>query len=384
MMNRARWHMGTGIPASDAPAFRRMVEDSIAFVDGTCRGEGLSPDDLPAPTRRAYRYLKNLDLENLPILDDDQTRTTGGIRISNVVSRCRAFQGEFKELARAGAGAESEFTEIRAELAPLHERVIELAARIDLICENMGASPSRLPGPTLRAYQWLKFLNEESNFLGHVNALQGAYGVWDDGEFEFYNMAGLYRSQVRKGVRHIVASEAFVGAPKPVIEALVAAALGRAGVGFKPHIRSYADTDEFKEILMELELIGIETGEMSRGVYYELGEVFSRVNEYYFEGRVERPVLIWNRTITHAVFGHYAPASDTVMISIALDSRRTPQYVIDHVMHHELLHKELGVQIVNGRRMAHTAEFKARERAFEGFQRSREYLKALSTELRAS
>jgi predicted SprT family Zn-dependent metalloprotease len=72
------------------------------------------------------------------------------------------------------------------------------------------------------------------------------------------------------------------------------------------------------------------------------------------------------------------------MISIVLDSRQTPQYVIDHVMHHELLHKALGVWVVNGRRMAHTAEFKALEREFEGFQRAQEHLKVLSTELRFS
>lgn len=384
LMNRVRENIANGIPASQAPAFRRMVNDAIAFVEGTFRQEGISSDDLPAPTRRAYRYLKDVDLENIPILNDDQTGLPGSIRISNVVSRCREFQREFTELARAEVVYESKLSEIQAEGTPLHGRMRNLASLIDRLCEEMGASPSRLPGPTLRAYQWLKFLSEDANFLGHLNTLLQAYGVWSEGEIEFYNMAGLYRSRVRGEVRRVVANEAFIGAPQPVIEALISAAVNQAGSESRVYIRRYADSDEFSEILTELELIGIQIGEMSRGVYYDLGEVFSRVNDRYFEGGMERPVLMWNRTVTHAKFGHYAPASDTVMISIVLDSRQTPQYVIDHVMHHELLHKALGVWVVNGRRMAHTAEFKALEREFEGFQRAQEHLKALSTELRFS
>lgn len=384
LMNRAREHMGTGIPASQAPAFRRMVEDAVAFVEGVCRREGISPDDLPAPTRRAYCYLKDLDLENLPLLNDDQPGSLGGIRISNVVSSCRAFQRELSQWARGGAENAGKDIEMPSDLALLHGRMSDLASLIDRICEEMGGSPSRLPGPTLRAYQWLKFLNEETNFLGHVHALRGAYGVWGEGEIEFYNIAGIYRSRIRGGVPHLVANEAFIGAPPPVIKALISAAVNRAGSESRATIRRYADSDEFSEIVADLELIGTQTGEMFRGVYYDLGEVFSRVNECYFKGRLDRPVLTWNRTITHAKFGHYAPASDTVMISIALDSRHTPQYVIDHVMYHELLHKALGIRVVNGRRMAHTAEFKARERKFEGFQDAQEYLKALSTELRSS
>jgi hypothetical protein len=93
--------------------------------------------------------------------------------------------------------------------------------------------------------------------------------------------------------------------------------------------------------------------------------------------------LTWNRTITHRKFGHYQPTTDTLMVSITLDQAEVPVYAIEFVMYHELLHKQLGVEVVNGRRYAHTSEFRARERAFPHYEQAQVFLAQLSQSVRS-
>ena len=79
--------------------------------------------------------------------------------------------------------------------------------------------------------------------------------------------------------------------------------------------------------------------------------------------------------------GHYQPAADTVMISITLDDPGVPDYAIDLVMYHELLHKKMGAQQINGRRYAHTETFREEERKFRYYAEARAFLDKLGAEL---
>jgi hypothetical protein len=65
------------------------------------------------------------------------------------------------------------------------------------------------------------------------------------------------------------------------------------------------------------------------------------------------------------------------MISRVLDHPRVPAAAIDLVMYHELLHKRLGVQVINGRQYAHTPAFRQAEREFRGFEAAQAFLKRL-------
>src|SRR5262249_55996835 len=98
------------------------------------------------------------------------------------------------------------------------------------------------------------------------------------------------------------------------------------------------------------------------GRAHDRNEIFARVNAAYFGGLMPRPTLAWNRTLTARKFGHYQPGRDTVMISVTLDAPDVPDYVVDFVMYHELLHKKHGSMNVNGRRLAHSPAFRAEER----------------------
>jgi hypothetical protein len=119
------------------------------------------------------------------------------------------------------------------------------------------------------------------------------------------------------------------------------------------------------------------------GIHRDLAASFDRVNEAYFGGTMPRPTLYWNRVFTGRKFGHYDPTRDAIMISCALDSDRVPEFVLDSVMHHELLHKKLGVDWSRGRAEAHTPQFRAEERTFPRYEEADLFLRKYAAGLHA-
>ena len=82
--------------------------------------------------------------------------------------------------------------------------------------------------------------------------------------------------------------------------------------------------------------------------------------------------------MTRRKFGHYQEDTNTVMVSISLDHPRVPEYVIDYVMYHELLHQQLGARLKNDRRYTHTPEFKKKELDFPRIEKAQQFLSKLS------
>lgn len=126
-------------------------------------------------------------------------------------------------------------------------------------------------------------------------------------------------------------------------------------------MQTHVTAPEFLAVVTALELTTGGAGEVTQGRCFDLTAVFARVNAMYFAGQLVRPWLTWNRQLTGAKFEHYDFLRDTVLLSVTLDAPHVPVYVVDFVLYHELLHKQLGVWVVNGRRYAHTAEFRAAE-----------------------
>jgi hypothetical protein len=378
LMNRTRKQLANGIPTSEVKAFKGMVLDTITFVEEFCWENDVPLSDLPGPTRRAYEYLKRIDLDNLPVRRECDAETVSSLRISGMIATCREIQFEFSRLARAQLAGRNEEEDLEQRLSALHQHITELAAMVDEICEKVDATPDLLPDPTRRAYQWLTFLSDLENFKDHFQTLINFCRGIPDAYVELYNLAGLYRIQTKKGVHRITIHEAFVHAPRPVIKDLAAAVISPKERAHKLRIKRYADTEEFREAILGIEMIGIQLEEKTLGEVYDLEEVFTRVNDRYFQGRMERPILTWNKIITSNKFGHYIPAADTLMISIALDRRDVPTYVIDQVMHHELLHKKLGTKVINGRTIAHTPEFRALEKSYKHYHEAQAFLAKLS------
>ncbi len=296
---------------------------------------------------------------------------TQPLRISGLVAACDALH------RRIAALAQTQSTENYAQLT---QRLSTLVAQVDALCAQHGNNPANLPTPSRRAYQWLRFLLDEDSLADHVATVALAYEVILDNpkfkeqaalgyavQFELDHSGHLWRMRVARKTVFLSVAEGFCGAPCEVLAAVVLAATSRSAKA-KETVRIYAASDDFTEIATALELTTEQEEGAARGRHFDLDAVFTRVNRNHFANAMPRPRrLIWSSRLTTRIMGYYQARSDTVMLSRTLDDASVPERVVDLVMYHELLHKQLGVRVSNGRRQVHFAEFRQAEQRFPDF-----------------
>jgi hypothetical protein len=120
-----------------------------------------------------------------------------------------------------------------------------------------------------------------------------------------------------------------------------------------------------------------------RGERFDLDELFDALNEKYFAGSIEKPTLTWSAKKTFRILGHHDATHDTVAISKSLDAPGVPQYVVEYVLYHEMLHIHHPTKHINGRRYNHTAAFKRDERKFERFEEAERWIEKHAKRLRS-
>jgi len=392
LMNNVRERLSAGIPPEQADDFRAIVTDGIRTAETICRNNHATPDDLPAPSRHAYAYLKSIDLKRLPPPAARADAAPKTVRVTNVVAACNYFHAEFAQLA--SQPDTPTWTADHAEVKRLAAAVRGHAEGIVRVCAEEGGTPADLPTQSRRGYQWLAFLGDPDNLALHLTTLTEAYQIAQTSaaqkmlslaqrilplRIEFYTTTHTYRSHIVADGITITANEGFIGAPHPVLKALIYAALRHPEKKLVEQIKAYSTSDAFEEITLALELTTADLAISTKGQHYDLAAVFKRVNAAYFDGTLSTPRLTWNKTLTQRKLGHYQFNTDTVMLSLSLDNAAVPPYVVEFVMYHELLHKQLGVKLVNGRRYAHTPEFREAEQRFAQYEQAKSFLAKLST-----
>jgi hypothetical protein len=394
-MQHVREQLVAGIPADQAEAFRADIKETITQVEQACAAHRSTPRQLPTPSYQAYRFLKTLDLEHLPLRDPAQAPAAPRLKIRHLLRIRERTQLELAGLVNSATGLGPPLSADDARLTALIAQIQATASQIEEIARQAHSHVARLPPPSRRAYEWLKFLSAPENLQLHLNALRsacltlesiGGHRKFAGGplrlSLEFYHTGSDWSVHRRGPEIHATFSEGFVGADAFVIEALVRLAFVARRKQYRQVVHAYAMGDEFAELLQTIELPTAGLDPNVRGRHHNLREVFDRVNDGCFDGRLTPPLLTWNKSRTFRVMGHYQYATDTVMISMSLDSADVPAWAIDHVMHHELLHRVMGAQVMNGRLYAHTPAFRAAERAFPDYQRADAFLNQLSAQLR--
>lgn len=385
LMNRVRDQLRAGIPAEEAAAFRSTVREAVRTVERLCRENRTTPEELPTPSRRAYDYLRALDLRHLPLQEETPACSAQQVRISGIIATCTHYEREFGRIvSKKQPPYDAQSPEILSLVAHLRSEVDAIAA----LCEDAGATPGALPAPSRRGYQWLRFLSNPDRLachletLAHVTAkgrrlLGGTQASSSDRALSvrITITSMLYRTQIKGNTHHVLISEGFIGAPAAVLDDLTRAALGQMqGDREQQALKSYAASEAFHEVLTALHATTQAPAHAASGQVHDLEAAFARVNRTYFDGTVARPQLVWSRTRTRRKMGHYDALRDTVMVSQSLDDSAVPAYVVDYVVYHELLHKVLGTQTVNGRRHAHTPAFRKAERAFQQYTEARRFV----------
>jgi len=202
-----------------------------------------------------------------------------------------------------------------------------------------------------------------------------------DIEVKFYPYAGLRHTiRIRSGRVHVRISDVFKTAPPEVVRALAFILVGRLLSRKSPKIyeRIYRQYSFTPEIVRASEIARRHRGHKqissARGKFYDLDKLFGRLNRRYFDGEMQKPELTWSQRRTRRILGHHDPVHETITISKTLDAADVPEWFVEFILFHEMLHIKHPARLVNGRRRYHTNAFRADEQRFSRYQQAQDWL----------
>ena len=202
-----------------------------------------------------------------------------------------------------------------------------------------------------------------------------------DIEVRFYPYAGLHHTiRVRSGRVYVRLSDIFHSAPPDVIRAIAFLLVARLLSRKVPpaHERVYRKYAYSPQVLRASDIARQKRGRKvissAKGKVYHLGELFERLNRRYFDNEIETPVLTWSKRKARRILGHHDSVHNTITISKALDARDVPEWFVEYILYHEMLHIKHPAKLINGRRYYHTAAFRSEEQRFPRYQASQEWL----------
>ncbi len=190
----------------------------------------------------------------------------------------------------------------------------------------------------------------------------------------FYPFAGLNHTiRIRKQRVYVRVSDILRDAPQQVQRALafilVSKLFNKTVIG--EHEKLYRQYAYQPQVLRASDLARQKRGRKvltgSLGRIYNLDKIFARLNRRYFDNRLPKPILSWSARRTKRILGHHDYVHDVIVISRSLDSAIVPELLVEFVLYHEMLHMKHRPRLINGRRVYHTAAFRADERRFQRF-----------------
>jgi hypothetical protein len=208
-------------------------------------------------------------------------------------------------------------------------------------------------------------------------------------DVRFYPYAGLRHTiRVRSGQVYVRLSDICKDSPPEVLRALafvlVARLLGKKVPAV--HDRTYRDYSLTPEVMRSSDIArrrhGRKVISSSRGSAYDLDKMFTKLNRKYFDSSLEKPALTWSRRKTRSILGHHDRVHQTITISKSLDSTQVPEWFVEYILYHEMLHIRHAARMINGRRYYHTAAFRLDERRFARHEDAQRWLEQVARQRR--
>ncbi len=390
--NRVCEQLKVGIPATEVARFQTYVQETLLTVNKICADAQQHPEQLPTPSRKAYAYLKQLDLSQLPIIQGDSAPPQL-LRVANIRAQQKAIQTVIAKVAGQLPASSLTYRALMNEIGASVQH-------LESLCQKSGVTPAHLTGIAKPFYAWLRFLQEDSHLQSHLAAVQQVQRrmkslykpkrkgsspmkstiVLNNVEVEFTHLSGLFRYRHHPDKSQFQINEGYIAGDDAILTALAQVVIEGKQSPATVTLRQFALSEEFSEILLAMELMVESVTDTAKGQHYDLSEVFEQVNQTYFDGTMVQPKLSWSATHTRRKFGHYEPARNRVVLSRTLDAKNVPSFVVEFVMYHELLHKKHGQIWVNGRQMVHTPAFRQEERQFELYQQAEDALQQIASQ----
>jgi hypothetical protein len=109
------------------------------------------------------------------------------------------------------------------------------------------------------------------------------------------------------------------------------------------------------------------------GRYFNLILLYNEVNRKYFKNQLDCKIT-WGarrrvRRQNSIKLASYSDLTKTIRVHPILDSKYVPKYVIKGIIYHEMLHHHLGVELHNGRKIAHSKKFRKRESRYHHYHK---------------
>jgi len=208
-------------------------------------------------------------------------------------------------------------------------------------------------------------------------------------EVRFYPYAGLRHTiRLRSGKVYVRLSDICRNSPPEVLRALawilVARLLGKKIPTI--HDRVYRDYSFTPEVMRASDLArrgrGRKQISSAQGEIYDLDRMFAKLNRRYFDGGINKPTLTWSQRKTRSILGHHDHVHDSITISKTLDSADVPEWFVEYILYHEMLHIKHPARLIDGRRYYHTSAFRADERRFPHYQEAQKWLDRLARQRR--
>lgn len=117
---------------------------------------------------------------------------------------------------------------------------------------------------------------------------------------------------------------------------------------------------------------------VAQGRHHDLSNLFERLNQQYFEGKLERPHIGWSTRSWRRQFGCYDPGPNQIVLNRRMDRPGVPQFVVEYVLFHEMLHVKHPTRRSGCSLVSHSPEFRAEEKRFAHFAVARKYLDHLA------
>jgi len=204
-------------------------------------------------------------------------------------------------------------------------------------------------------------------------------------DVRFYPYAGLRHTiRLRSGQVYVRLSDICKETPPEVMRALAFVLVARLlGKRVPPvHDRTYREYSLTPELLRSSDIARRRRGRKmissARGSVYDLEKMFARLNRRYFDSLLEKPTLTWSQRKTKSILGHHDRVYDTITVSKSLDSAQVPEWFVEYILYHEMLHIKHAARMINGRRYYHTTAFRLDERRFARYDDAQQWLDQIS------
>ncbi len=374
--NRIRNEISQPVSSQKVIKLRQEVNACLADITKILKQTGSRIESLPAPSRKACKFLSNINFDSIPVEEGASTDklSPNSVSFPGLGSYFKRIVGNLSRID--GTLREDE----------IFKSICTSSEHIEKEIRDQEIEPQHLKSQSRSIRGWLAYFAQRQNFNLYTTAVRQAIQIFGEVvararknavpvHIHFLPTKGLYSARGCRDQILVKLSIPMICFDAATIRLLAEWIFTRANN--KQQIIAATLSDPYQEILSELDLLG-GIAEHAGGVHHNLAQSFDRVNSEYFNSSMNRPSLAWSKTFTYRKFGHYDKMHDKVVVSMSLDRKDVPEYVVDFIVYHELLHKKLGDHWSNGRRLSHTSEFFRQEKLFRQYDQSKAVLGKLA------